>query len=927
MNNIEKEMQESLYKGLIDRSSNHHGNFMPKLLTNGVNENVLSTILNELYKCKSFDISVAFITESGLASLKTCLYDLNKKGVKGRLITSNYLGFNTPKMYKELLKISNLDVRLTDKAGFHAKGYLFEHDAYYSLVVGSSNLTSNALKINYEHNILLSTHKNGDLIYHIKNEFENLWQESLILDEDWIENYQKEFKIQNYKKIINIDTDQSQKNQKLINSFQIVPNLMQEEALFSLKEMRNKGEKTALIISATGTGKTMMSALDVRNYDPEKFLFVVHNEGILKRAKEEFKKVLSNHDDSEFGLFTGQHKEIDAKYLFATIQTISKKDNYELFSENEFDYIVFDEAHRTAAKSYQQVFSYFKPKFMLGMTATPERTDKGNIFEIFNYNIAYEIRLPKALESDILCPFHYFGVTDYIHNGIETDDNAQLKDLATDERINHVINKIEYYGYSGNQLRGLIFVSRTEEAIEIAKKLSDRGYISTSLIGADSQSKRDKVISELKNGLINYIVTVDLFNEGIDIPEVNQIIMLRGTESSIIFTQQLGRGLRKNDSKEYVTVIDFIGNYKNNYLIPVALSDDHSQNKDNYRKFLSDPNILSGVSTINFEEIAKKKIYDSLEEVKMNSIKIIKKAFEDLNERIGRIPFLIDFIEQNSIDPSVLLSQFKNYNEFLTKYNYIEQQFTNEETKILTFLSREILPGLKRADIIVLEQLISCQNKIDSDELFQKIRAIYPSISEEDYETTKRLLDYSFFGKLEKDVYGSPLIYVEENKIIKHQILETLLSKDIFNKYTKKDILKLKNYHKNVTSVLFGYLDLGDFLPIFVTYHKANDISETTKYEDQFLSQSIFKWYTKSNRKKTSSEVQKLLNFGNEPFDIPLFVKKHDNEGSDFYYLGNLKPNISTIKQETKEGLPIVTLEFTLDTPVRDDIYRYITEN
>ncbi|MCO7044572.1 DEAD/DEAH box helicase, partial [Staphylococcus hominis] len=337
----------------------------------------------------------------------------------------------------------------------------------------------------------------------------------------------------------------------------------------------------------------------VRNYNPQKFLFIVHNEGILKKAMKEFKKVFPFNQETDFGFYIGKYKDIESKYLFATIQTLSNNNNYEIFDKKEFDYIVFDEAHRTDASTYQIIMNYFRPNFMLGMTATPERTDEGNIFELFDNNVAYEIRLPKALESDILCPFHYFGVTDYIHNGVTSDDYTELKDLTSDERIKHIIEKTNYYGYSGSQLKGLIFVSRKEEAIEIAEKLSLNNIPSKALIGSDTQNKRTKVINELINGKINYIVTVNLFNEGIDIPEVNQIVMLRSTQSSIIFTQQLGRGLRKSSEKEFVTIIDFIGNYENNYLIPIALSDNQSHNKDDYRKFLTEPNKLSGVSTIN----------------------------------------------------------------------------------------------------------------------------------------------------------------------------------------------------------------------------------------------------------------------------------------------------------------------------------------
>ncbi|MEF9679287.1 DEAD/DEAH box helicase family protein, partial [Staphylococcus aureus] len=599
MSRLLNDFNQSLKKGFIDKDISHKGNYTPKLLVNNKNEKVLSTIIDELQKCETFYFSVAFITESGLASLKAQLLDLSNKGVKGKILTSNYLGFNSPKMYGELLKLKNVEVRLTDIAGFHAKGYIFEHKDYSSMVIGSSNLTSNALKVNYEHNVLLSTMKNGDLVDSVKNEFELLWQKSTPLTEQWINSYKESFEYRSLEKLAEVEQTQMLLADKVKKSVEIVPNLMQAEALRSLKAIRDKTKDKALIISATGTGKTILCALDVREVNPNKFLFIVHNEGILNRAKEEFKKVLPIKNDSDFGLLTGKHRDVDAKYLFATIQTLSRDDNFKQFDENEFDYIVFDEAHRSAASTYQRVFNYFKPKFMLGMTATPERSDELSIFELFDYNIAYEIRLQAALESDILCPFHYFGVTDYVHQGIKEDDVTKLRYLTSDERVNYIIQKTDYYGYSGEILQGLIFVSSKKEAYDLADKLSSKGIKSVALTGDDSVNYRQIVIEKLKEGKINYIITVDLFNEGIDIPEVNQVVMLRPTESSIIFIQQLGRGLRKSANKEYVTVIDFIGNYKTNYLIPIALSGDQSQNKDNYKKFLTNNDSINGVSTIN----------------------------------------------------------------------------------------------------------------------------------------------------------------------------------------------------------------------------------------------------------------------------------------------------------------------------------------
>ncbi len=960
LNNLLEDFNQSLHKGFIDRTISHKGNFMPKLLINNKDENVLSTIINELYKCNSFTISVAFITESGLASLKSHLYDLDQKDVHGKIITSNYLGFNTPKMYKELLKLKNVDVRLTDVNGFHAKGYVFNHENYASIIVGSSNLTSNALKVNYEHNILLSTQKNGDLVYNIKTQFDELWYKSTPLSDTWIREYELIYNDRSLKNPLYKIEKQSVIQNHIKEAVKIEPNVMQKEALHSLDQLRKSGKDKSLIISATGTGKTILCALDVRNFNPNKFLFVVHNEEILQKAIEEFKKVLPFSKDEEFGLLTGKHKETGAKYLFATIQTLAKDYIFNQFDQCHFDYIVYDEAHRSAAKSYQKVFNYFTPDFVLGMTATPERTDNLNIFEMFDYNIAYEIRLQKALESELLCPFHYFGVTDYIHNGKSTDDFSSLTNLTSNERVKHILEKTQYYGYSGEELKGIIFVSRKDEAKNLANKLTLHNVPSVALTGEDNTEKRQKAIEQLKSGEINYIVTVNLFNEGIDIAPVNQIVMLRETESSIIFIQQLGRGLRKSKNKEYVTVIDFIGNYEKNYLIPIALSGDQSQNKDNYRRFLTSNTALMGVSTINFEEVAKRKIYDSLKQVKLSAASHIKQAYNEVAERIGRIPLLMDFIRQNSIDPSVIYSKdssYKNYNDFLVKSKKIEEHLNRNENRNLTFLSREIAPGLKNVDHTILKAIIKRPHKLN--ELLTVAQIVDPNVTLEDVQTTLKILDYSFFSNTINKTYGKPIITISNDEVTLTNSFAASLKKTVFqiyvedvielaeynnkthqnnqngliiyNKYTRKDFVKLLNWKSDESGVINGYKFGNNTLPIFITYHKDDNISDNTKYEDEFLSPDELKWYTKSNRKLDSPEVQKILAHQKNNVDMYIFVKKEDVlDGKEFYFLGKAHYLEGTAEQskmpnENKDNIVAMTL--SMETPVKDEIYRYILEN
>src|SRR5699024_5566703 len=418
-NNFLRSLEYSLQKGFIDKNISGSAKYKPQLLTNNIkeSENVLSSLLEELTNCHSFIFSVAFITESGLATLKSYLYDLHLRGIKGRILTSTFLNFNQPKVFKELLKITNVEVRLTNVEGFHSKGYIFEYDQFYSLIVGSSNLTAQALKANYEWNVKLTSYEDGEIIDHFKNQFEEVWEKSIPLNDQWIKKYESLYQPNEFNQLDKvIDFPEEYHTNNIETALSIQPNKMQKSALDQIQKVRDEGNKKGLVISATGTGKTYLSAFDVRKFAPKRMLFIVHREQILQKAKEDYQRLLGGLN-KDYGILSGTTKQYDAKYLFTTIQTISKQDSLSKFNTDEFDYILIDEVHKAGASSYLRVIDYFNPHFLLGMTATPDRTDDFNIYELFDYNIAYEIRLQEALEEDMLCSFHYFGVTDLEYQG------------------------------------------------------------------------------------------------------------------------------------------------------------------------------------------------------------------------------------------------------------------------------------------------------------------------------------------------------------------------------------------------------------------------------------------------------------------------------------------------------------------------------
>ena len=458
--NIAKDILKANETGLINSLVDSNLALRPKLIINDYSKGskVLSDIVSELMKCNEFMISVAFITSSGVTPLLETLKYLEKNGIKGKILTTDYLNFSEPKALKKLLEFSNINIKLYSKDNFHTKGYIFKHSDHYKLIVGSSNLTQTALTKNKEWNIKISSLEEGSLTEEVLNEFKSMWNEADNLTLEWIETYEK----------IYLKQRESARKSKVprISQYTLKPNKMQVSAIQALDNIRENGAKKALLISATGTGKTYLSAFDIRNFNPRRALFIVHREQIAKQALDSFKNVFG--DTKSMGILSGNSKDIDKDFIFSTVQTLSKDEVLLSFPKNEFDYIVIDEVHKAGAISYQKIVDYFEPKFLLGMTATPERSDDFDIFKMFDYNVAYEIRLQQALEEDLLCPFHYFGITDISIDGNGLDDNTDFKYLVDDQRVNHIIDKINFYGYCGDRVKGLIFCSDKKEAKELS---------------------------------------------------------------------------------------------------------------------------------------------------------------------------------------------------------------------------------------------------------------------------------------------------------------------------------------------------------------------------------------------------------------------------------------------------------------------------
>ena len=964
----------------INQNNTSSADFTPKLLYNNRNSKVINSIRDELRDCDEFIISAAFITMGGITPLLEEFRYLEANNIRGKILTTDYLTFTEPKALRKLNEFSNIEIRLYSqkREGFHTKGYIFRKDDVYRGIVGSSNMTMNALSVNKEWNVEFTSMEEGEMLSDIKREFAELWREADTL-EDALPIYEKIYDANR------TFTELRKKTRELKDSnVTLTPNYMQEQFLENIRTLIKQDENRAILVSATGTGKTYASAFAVKDFNPKRFLFLVHREQIAKQSIEAYKNVFSNHED--FGLLTGNSKDYDKNYLFSTIQTMSKDDVYTRYPKDHFDYIIVDEVHKAGALSYLKVIDYFEPKFLLGMTASPERTDGFNIYDLFDNNIAHEIRLQEALEEDLLCPFHYFGITDVEFDNNTIDDNFRdFNLLASQKRVDYLIEKAEFYGYSGDRRKALVFCSRKREAELLSKEFNKRGYKSVVLTGDDSQDKRLDAIDRLTNDdnpdKIEFIFTVDIFNEGVDIPEINQVLLVRPTESPIIFIQQLGRGLRKYKSKEYVVILDFIGNYKNNFMIPIALSGDRSYDKDRIRKYLMEGNkIIPGASSINFDEISKRRIYESINNTSFSRKALFKEKYAQLKYRLGRIPSLYDFAVNAEFNPELILAHkdFPTYHDFLSE---IEDDYTSQiaNSDALKLISKKLIKGIRPHELVILAclkynryftvtQIEEClRDNFGLENQFESVRGAINFLSLNFYRkekgdgyqanTIEKLVenpenlffdfDARIFDDLEnnknhrfeisqgfKDCLANPVFLKHLDDALKYAFFkyDNYYRRDgpfrLYEKYSREDVLRLLNwdYYMNGQNI-GGYKVKYNTCPIFVTYDKSEDISETINYNDRFITRQTFSWMSRNNRRVSSSELEPIVNYTD--LDIELFIQKNNDEGIEFYYIGKLTPvdYRQVYRTINDKEQPIVNFTFEIDTEVKDELYSYFVND
>ena len=662
--------------------------------TTGDKDHLYPNLKQSFKTATTIDIIVSFLMESGVKLLLQDLKEALKRGVKIRILTGNYLKITQPQalyLLKSELK-DKVDLRFYNNPNksFHPKAYMFHNPIDSEIYIGSSNISKGALtsSIEWNYRFLKSNAPNDFKIFY--DTFEDLFNNhSLIITDEVLKNYSKQWTRPKVYK----DMEKEDKEDNVINIFE--PRGAQIEALYSLEKSREEGFDKGLVVAATGIGKTYLAAFDSVKYN--KILFIAHREEILKQAAQSFKNVRNSND---IGFFYGNQKDTNNSFIFALVQTLGKDEylNEEYFSKDYFDYIVVDEFHHAVSNNYRKIINYFTPKFLLGLTATPERLDSKDVFALCDYNMVYEVRLKDAINKGWLVPFRYYGIYDDTVNyeGIDYKngkyDDKQLEEaLMLNKRGELILN--HYLKY--NSKRAMGFCSSKHHAEYMAKVFNENNIPAVAVYSGEKgeySEERNLALSKLTSGELKVIFSVDMFNEGLDIPSIDMVMFLRPTQSPTIFLQQLGRGLRKSKDKYYLNVLDFIGNYKKSNLVPFLLSGqeysavESKKNKQNDYEFPEEC-----IVDFDFRIID---IFKNQAEREMKVKDKIKEQFEVVSDMLGHRPsrlelftYMDDEVYKNIKSIKKEMNPFSNYLEYIKE----NDKLTDDEEILYNSRGREFI--------------------------------------------------------------------------------------------------------------------------------------------------------------------------------------------------------------------------------------------
>ena len=927
----------------------------------------------ELLNCKKFYFIVSFIRYSGIQLLISTLDELEKQGIQGEIITSVYLNITDSKALRKLLSYKNIKVKIYNNSSesFHTKAYLFEKEKYHSVVIGSSNISQSALYSAEEWNVKLTDSSFFNIYGKSLNQFEKLWHsnEAIELTQDFIDEYEK------YKKSVNVQNTFDYRKTKIEQENEFVPNSMQKRVLQKLKETRINGNKKGLVISATGTGKTYLAAMDIKQFfeinsntenklfeinDKKsktsniKFLFIAHREELLENAINVFSKILKI-DKNEFGRIYGGLKEIDKNIIFASIQSL--RNCYNEFKPSFFDYVIVDEFHHSMSDSYLKTLSYFNPKFLLGLTATPKRMDGKDILSLCDYNVVDEIGIKEALEEDLIVPFHYFGVNDYTINydnipykNGKYNEKILLENLLLNTRTDYIVEKINKFGFDGDELSAVAFCQNIEHAFFMKEEFSKKGYKSAVITANTSSNERSEILEKFKNKKIEILCVVDILNEGIDIPTINLLLFLRPTMSSTIFIQQIGRGLRKAKNKDFVTIIDFIGNHKKDYLLINYFSSE-VDNKDTL--FTKKEKIINEIKNqfsnipkscyVELDRICQNRIIEKIEKINFSSKNILKEMYLDYKAEIGKSED--EFLQIADFDTNIELFQelcLKMHSFYNAQLQFEDSKiFKNEneknplnttEIEFLEYLEKKITL-VEPFTFLIIDYLATGKEYINNSDLLNKYKVFFDikrnfekhyllnRIFEElmeDEILEKTLYGYRFSKKYEKLFSNGKLnekSTIKSNKKVNKSNFINRLKQLIYlglNEFKRNDLdefnenilISYKEYKRVELQILLdskvpkgswraGYANTDKDICLFATIDKTHIFQENLKYDNSLFADDIIQWISQPKTSHNSSVGQMFIHHKEKGFKVHIFIRKYafmnGNKTNPFIYLGNAK--------------------------------------
>ena len=925
----------------------------------------------ELLNCKKFYFIVSFIRYSGIQLLISTLDELEKQGIQGEIITSVYLNITDSKALRKLLSYENIKVKVYNNSSesFHTKAYLFEKEKYHSVVIGSSNISQSALYSAEEWNVKLTDSSFFNIYGKSLNQFEKLWHsnEAIELTQDFIDEYEK------YKKSVNAQNTFDYRKTKIKQENEFVPNSMQKRVLQKLKETRINGNKKGLVISATGTGKTYLAAMDIKqffeiNSNTEnklfeinksktsniKFLFIAHREELLENAINVFSKILKI-DKNEFGRIYGGLKEIDKSIIFASIQSL--RNCYNEFKPSFFDYIIVDEFHHSMSDSYLKTLSYFNPKFLLGLTATPKRMDGKDILSLCDYNIVDEIGIKEALEEDLIVPFHYFGVNDYTINydnipykNGKYNEKILLENLLLNTRTDYIVEKINKFGFDGDELSAVAFCQNIEHAFFMKEEFSKKGYKSAVITANTSSNERSKILEKFKNKKIEILCVVDILNEGIDIPTINLLLFLRPTMSSTIFIQQIGRGLRKAKNKDFVTIIDFIGNHKKDYLLINYFSNE-VDNKDTL--FTKKEKIINEVKNqfsnipkscyVELDRICQNRIIEKIEKINFSSKNILKEMYLDYKAEIEKSED--EFLQVRDFDTNIELFQelcLKMHSFYNAQLQFEDSKIFKKEneknplntaeTQFLEYLEKKITL-VEPFTFLIIDYLATGKEYINNSDLLNKykeffdikrnfekhylLNRIFEELTEDEI-LEKTLYGYKFSKKY-KNLFSNKKLneknnmksQQKENKLNFINRLKQLIylglnefKRNDLDEFNENILISYKEYKRVELQILLnskvpkgswraGYANTDKDICLFATIDKTHIFQENLKYDNSLFADDIIQWISQPKTSHNSNVGQMFINHKEKGFKVHIFIRKYafmnGNKTNPFIYLGNAK--------------------------------------